>query len=87
MKRFSGGFWAVLIGALLPFAFPAAPWAGWPGMTAAGLVFPHGLQQVDSDLVLIGLYLLVIVVNGLAWGAVLYVLARVAFGRWFTERA
>jgi hypothetical protein len=87
MKRLSGGFWAVLTGGLLPFMSPTAPWAGRPGMTAAGLLFPRGLQHVDSDLALVGLYLLVIVANGLVWGAAVYVLARVSLGRWFAERS
>jgi hypothetical protein len=87
MKRLSGGFWALLVGALLPFMFPTAPWAGWPGMTAARFIFPHGLQQVDSDLALVGAYVLFILVNGLAWGGAIYLLIRVALGRWFAERA
>lgn len=77
----------MLAGGLLPFLFPTAPWAGWPGMAAARLFFPTGLEGVDSDLTIVGAYLLVISVNGLAWGAVIYLLARFALGRWFAERA
>ena len=71
----------------MPFIFSTAPWAGWPGMTAAKVLFPHGLEHVDSDIVLVGVYLLFIAANGLAWGAVIYVLARMSLGSWFTERS
>jgi hypothetical protein len=86
MRRLSRAFWPVLVGALLPFVFSNQPWAGWPGDFVLRAVGVKPGMADASDSTTVAVFVLFVLINAAVWGGLLYLLTRLAVGRWLAER-